>query len=150
LKPGAEFYVGGLTFTWPDVPSGSPDNILSTGQIVLINGTGNTLGFVGASTNSYNGGIGTVFYTDGSSSRFTLELGNYFDTQFLDNTVVATMGCVNNAATGQNHAQAGTVFYSGTPLISGKTVLAVGLPASTAATATNPTNALHIFSIAIG
>ena len=148
LKPGAPFKAGGVSFTWPDVPSGSPDNILSLGQTILVSGSGSTLGFVGASSYAFNGGIGTIFYTDGSMSSFTLELGNYLDTHFLTNVAVATTSYINNG-TGQDHGPSGNVFYSGTPLLSGKTVLAVNLPTSAAVYSVNPTSALHIFCIAI-
>jgi hypothetical protein len=149
LEPGAQFQAGGVIFTWPNVPSGSPDNVVSLGQTILVNGSGSTLGFIGASTNAFNGGIGTIFYTDGSTSQFTLELGNYFDTQFLANTAVATTPYINGD-TGQNNEHTGTIFYSGTPLISGKTVLAVTLPTTAEITSVNPTSATHIFCVAIG
>ncbi|KFY17626.1 hypothetical protein V492_00521 [Pseudogymnoascus sp. VKM F-4246] len=148
LERGAEFNAGGVTFKWPNVPVGTRDNMLSLGQTILVNGTGKTLGFVGASTNSYNGGVGTIFYTDGSSSRFTLEFGNYFNTQFLVNSVVVTTPYVNGA-TGQNHLKTGTLFYAGTPLAVGKTVLAVTLPLTNTIASVNPTAGLHIFSISI-
>jgi beta-galactosidase len=150
LEPGAQFKAGGLTFTWPTVPSGSPDNVLSLGQTIFVNGTGNMLGFVGASTHAFNGGIGTIFYTDGTTSQFTLELGNYWDTEFLQNAAVATTPYINSTGSGQNHGQTATIFYSGTPLVPGKSVLAVGLPTTNFITSVNPTNGLHIFCIAVG
>jgi hypothetical protein len=149
LEPGAQFQAGGITFTWPNVTLGYNDNILSLGQTILVNGTGNTLGFVGASTNAYNGGIGTIFYADGSSSQFTLELGNYLDTQFLQNTVIVTTPYVNSAS-GPNHQKTGTLFYYGIPLVHGKSVLAVTLPATNTITSVNPTSGLHIFAVALG
>ena len=124
------------------MPSGSHDNVLSLGQAILVNGTGNTLGFIGASTKAYNGGVGTIFYTDGSSSQFTLEFGNYFNTQFLQNIAVVTTPYINSAS-GQNHQKTGTLFYSGTPLIAGKSVLAVTLPATNTITSVNPASGLH-------
>ena len=58
LAPGATFTAGGLTFTWPNVPAGQPDNILAAGQTLLVSGTGSTLGFVGAGSPADEGGEG--------------------------------------------------------------------------------------------
>ncbi|HEY1622456.1 MAG TPA: hypothetical protein VGG16_01530, partial [Streptosporangiaceae bacterium] len=38
--PGATLSHDGLSFTWPDVPAGLPDNVLALGQTVLVSGTG--------------------------------------------------------------------------------------------------------------
>ena len=45
----------GITFTWPDVLAGEPDNVVAMGQTVLVSGSGTTLGFLGASTSPASG-----------------------------------------------------------------------------------------------
>ena len=39
LSPGSTVTSGGITYTWPDVASCDPDNILADGQTMLVNGT---------------------------------------------------------------------------------------------------------------
>ncbi|MEV7234396.1 hypothetical protein AB0N06_10515 [Streptomyces sp. NPDC051020] len=41
---------GDATFTWPDVPPGSKDNVASTGQVIRLSGQGSRLGFLGSGT----------------------------------------------------------------------------------------------------
>ena len=44
--PGAVITHDRLTFTWPDVPAGQPDNVVAAGQTILLSGSGTTLGFL--------------------------------------------------------------------------------------------------------
>ena len=48
--PGAVITHDRLTFTWPDVPAGQPDNVVAAGQTILLSGSGTTLGFLGAAS----------------------------------------------------------------------------------------------------
>ena len=59
--------IGGTTFTWPNVPAGTPDNVVTGGQTVDLSGSGTDLGFLGSSQNGTASGIVTIHYTDGSS-----------------------------------------------------------------------------------
>ena len=74
LGPGAVITHDGLTFTWPDVPAGQPDNVVAAGQTILLSGSGTPLGFLGAAGSGGQHGSGTVYYTDGSTSTFQLTL----------------------------------------------------------------------------
>jgi len=79
LATGAVIKHDGITFTWPDVPAGEPDNVVAQGQTILLSGSGTTLGFLGAGSPGNESGSGTVYYTDGSTSTFSITLDNYFD-----------------------------------------------------------------------
>ena len=44
LAPGAAVAHNGLSFTWPNVPAGKPDNVIAMGQTIRLSGTGTRLG----------------------------------------------------------------------------------------------------------
>ena len=69
---------GGLSFTWPDVASAEPDNTMAEGQTITISGSGASLGFLAAANNSAESGTGTIYYTDGTTQSFTLDVGNFW------------------------------------------------------------------------
>jgi beta-galactosidase len=145
--PGAVISHGGLTFTWPDVPAGQPDNVVAAGQTVLLSGSGTTLGFLGAASPGEQAGTGTVYYTDGSVSRFRVALAGYLGPPGEGDDVVTVLPYVNDAnpAAGQR-VQAAYVFYAGVPIAAAKTVQAVTLPGQGSV----PPGRMHIFAVGIG
>jgi beta-galactosidase len=149
LAPGATLTHEGITFTWPAVQPGQPDNVVAQGQTILLSGSGTTLGVIGAGAPSGASGSGTVYYTDGTTSGFSITLDNYFDAA-AGSDVVATMPYLNdsNPATAGDGGQPGQraqtvyVFYSSAPLAAGKTVQAITLPAGG--------RGMHVFALGIG
>jgi beta-galactosidase len=149
LGTGAVLAYGGLTFTWPDAPAGDPDNVIATGQTILLSGAGTTLGFLGAAGSGERGGPGTVYYTDGSTSSFDLTLSSYLGPPGAGGKMVATLPYVNQAGPGGGAtgvAGPAYVFYAGVAICPAKTVQAVTLPGRGRAAA----GGLHIFAMAIG
>ncbi len=150
--PGAVITRDGITFIWPDVPAGQPDNVVAAGQRVLVSGSGTTLGFLGAAGGAGQDGSGTVYYTDGSTSTFQLALASYLGPTGPGNDVVAVLPYVNDADPGTNGGTAGRreqsayVFYAGVPITPAKTVQAVTLPGPGSAAP----GGLHIFAISVG
>ena len=142
--PGAVIVHGGLVFTWPDVPAGQPDNVVAAGQTILLSGSGTTLGFLGAAGSGGQSGSGTIYYTDGTTGRFTLALASYLGSPGPGNETVAVLPYVNGAAGRSEHDA--HVFYAGVPITPDKTVRAVTLPGQGSAAA----SAMHIFAVAIG
>jgi beta-galactosidase len=124
LGPGAVLTHDGITFSWPDVLAGQPDNLVAMGQTVLVSGSGTTLGFLGASTSPASGtgtgtgtgagasGSGKVYYTDGTNSSFQLTLPDYQGAPGAGSDVMATLPYVNEA-TGGKVEQAAFIFYAG-------------------------------------
>jgi len=157
LAPGATVTHDGITFTWPDVPAGQPDNVVAQGQTILLSGSGTALGFLGAGSPSSESGSGTVYYTDGSTSGFSVTLDNYFDPP-VANDIIATLPYINdtNPATAGDGGQPGQrkqtvyVFYTSAPLTPGKTVQAVTLPAGGTIPASGRISGMHIFALGIG
>ncbi|HEU5333869.1 MAG TPA: beta-galactosidase [Actinocrinis sp.] len=150
LSPGAAVTADGLAFTWPDAGPAAPDNTMAQGQIVAVSGTGSKLGFLAAANNSALTGTGTVYYTDGSTSTFTLGVGNFWypagQNGNPSNVQVAAVDFANYPTGSSNHEV--YVFEQSVPLAQGKTAAAVQLPQLGTVAGYNA--ALHIFALAIG
>ena len=140
LAPGATLTHDGITFTWPAVQPGQPDNVVAQGQTILLSGSGTTLGVIGAGAPASQSGSGTVYYTDGTTSGFGITLDNYLAGP-AGNDVVAALPYLNNSQAGQR-AQTAYVFYTSAPLAAGKTVQAITLPAGG--------HGMHVFALGIG
>jgi hypothetical protein len=152
LGPGAVITHDGITFTWPDVPAGQPDNVVAMGQTILLSGSGTTLGFIGAGTPGDASGSGTVYYTDGRTSTFRVTLADYLDVPGPENDVIASLPYVNAtkpAAPGRR-AETIYVFYAAVPITSGRTVQAVTLPSGGSNPVSGPISGLRIFALGIG
>jgi beta-glucosidase len=150
LTPGASVSSGGLEFTWPDVAAAEPDNTMAEGQTIAISGSGASLGFLAAANNSAESGTGTIYYTDGTTQSFTLNVGNFWypsgEDGNPDNVQVAGVDYANYPTGSSGHEV--YVFEQSVPLAAGKTVEAVTLPSLGSAAGYNA--ALHIFAMAIG
>lgn len=143
IVPGGTVAYDGLSFTWPDVAAGKPDNVEANGQVVTLSGTGSRLGLLGAGTNGTQGGTGTVYYADGTSQSFTVSLPDWWDATG-DGHVVASVP-YQNAPTGR-YDHAASLHYASVPLRSGSPVVAVALPT----TGTSPGPGMHVFAATIG
>jgi beta-galactosidase len=158
LSPGGSFSSGGISLTWPDVSPGSPDNVVSQGQTVLVSGTGTQLAFVGAGSPSNEGGTGTIYYTDGSTSSYIVTLDNYFDAASTPgNATVAQMSYCNdsNPATEGNgqpgqRQQTVYIFCAAVPFATGKTVQAVTLPTGGSIPSSGRITGMHVFALGVG
>ncbi len=150
ITPGATVSAGGLSFTWPDVAVATPDNTMAEGQIIALTGAGTTLGFLAAANNSPESGTGTVYYTDGTSQSFTLDVGNFWYPSGQDgnpeNVTVASVNYANYKTGSSGHTI--YLFEQSVALETGKTVEAVRLPALGSVTGYEP--ALHVFALSIG
>jgi len=150
LTAGASVTAGGLSFTWPDAAVAEPDNTMAEGQTIAISGSGDSLGFLAAANNSAESGTGTVYYTDGSTQSFTLNVGNFWypsgENGNPDNVQVAGVDYANYPTGSSGHEV--YVFEQSVPLAAGKTVEAVTLPSLGSVAGYNA--ALHIFAMAIG
>jgi hypothetical protein len=148
LTPGAKVSHDGITFTWPNVPAGKPDNVLADGQTIAIAGKGTELAFLGASAFGNSSGPGTVTYTDGTTQTFTLTMTDwYVRSPAAQDQILAVTPYRNSPSGVSNHLA--TVYYTAVPLEAGKTVSTVTLPLIAGAVGSSIT-AMHIFAMAIG
>jgi Glycosyl hydrolase family 20, catalytic domain/Glycosyl hydrolase family 20, domain 2 len=145
-QPGLPFSHGGVTFTWPAAPSGAPDNVIATGQTILVGKSGHTLGLLTAATYVAPGtfsGTGTVTYTDGTSAPFNLAIPEWQRAYSAPADEAITMNYHNYAPAGQVNTST-HLFFTGVALDPGKTVASVTLPQGGAGRA-----ALHVFALGV-
>jgi beta-glucosidase len=144
ITPGGTVTSDGVTFTWPDVAAGSPDNVIAGSQAVLMSGSGSTLGFLGTGVNAAYTATGTVYYTDGTSQPFTVSFVNWTSGSPPAGDTVVAQTTVLNGPSGQS-AKTRYVYGAFVSLDPSKTVQAVELPS-----AGSGYSGIHIFAVAVG
>ncbi|MFI1335886.1 CARDB domain-containing protein [Streptomyces sp. NPDC020845] len=78
LTPGAAVTYDGTAFTWPDTRPGNKDNVVASGQTVLLSGSGSRLAFLGTSTWGEGKGEGAVVYADGTRQAFSVAVPDWY------------------------------------------------------------------------
>lgn len=156
VTPGSQVTHNGLAFTWPTTAGvlktstlgsfGRPDNVLSAGQTVAVNGTtGSTLGFLLTAANGSPRGTATLYYSDGTTQQFTMTSTDWYGGN--GDTAISTT--YQNQLKNQKNAHIGNVYYLGVALQAGKSPVRIDLP--NVAKATGPgVPVLHIYGMARG
>jgi len=147
LTPGGTFTHDGLSFTWPAVAAGTPDNIVAQGQTVPVTGSGSTLGIIG--TGDYGAATGTavITYSDGTTQPFSLAFNDWWsNAPASGGDILATLPYLNNA-NGALHNRV-SLYTETVPLTPGKTIKYLTLPDIGAAVVNQA--AMHIFALAVG
>ena len=134
---------GGFSFTWPNVPSGQPDNVTLSGQVIELSGSGHTLGFLGAGAFGTQTGQVTVTYTDGSTSTGMMTLSDWYADAADPGDSLAVTAPYWNIPAGstlpRNHPV--SLYVTSVPLTAGKTVARVAFPGN---------SDMHVFATAFG
>jgi predicted alpha-1,2-mannosidase len=151
LTPGATVTSGGLTYTWPNVAACANDNILASGQTMLVNGTAGatTLGLLGISTNGGSQGTMVINYTDGTSSTATVSFNDWASSPGSGDTAVATMS-YRNSISGASQSITMYVYATTVPVDPSKTVASIEFPNVSNTIGTGSTTAMHIFAVSLG
>jgi predicted alpha-1,2-mannosidase len=146
LVPGATGTVQGLTFTWPDVPAGDPDNVPADGQLLNLNLPAGTtkLSFIGSAVNGNQQTTATLNYADGSTSQIDLSfsdwtLGGGGDTLHYGNVIVATTPYRNESGGGKDNVT--THIFATAPVTLTQTPVSITLPEN---------RDLRLFTVAAG
>ncbi|MET7710978.1 beta-glucosidase [Streptomyces sp. NPDC005407] len=143
LTPGATVTYDGVPFTWPDTQPGSQDNVISSGQTVLLSGSGSRLSFLGTSTWGEGKGEGKVVYADGTEQVFSVAVPDWYGA----NSSAAVVLPYRHISTGRDDNPV-SLFTFGVDLAAGKELRSVVLPkVSDGIQADAP--ALHIFALTI-
>jgi endo-alpha-N-acetylgalactosaminidase len=141
ITPGSTISHDGVSFTWPNVASGKPDNIAASGQTIALNGVpSGEIAVLGASTSPQLDQV-TVTYTDGTTSQADVGLADWdasSPNQYGNQDVVSTTGY--NTSSGNTATGSRDVFYDTIPTNEGETVQSITLP-------DDPS--LHIFGLEI-
>jgi predicted alpha-1,2-mannosidase len=147
-KAGSTVTVNGLSYSWPNYPAGSPDNVIAQGQTVTVSGSGR-LAFLGAAANGTASGTVRITYTDGSTSTATLgfsdwTLGAGASQPAFGNQVAFSTPYRNSV--GGDPQQINTYVFASTPITldAGKTAQSVTLPSTVSG------GQLHVFAIGVG
>jgi len=146
LTPGGQVTIDGTTLTWPNVPAGALDNVVTDGQTVQLSGSGSDLGILAASQNGTATGTITVNYTDGTSQSFTINMADWYsNASATGDQIVDTTSSWNQSSPSGSHAV--SVYFASVPLASGKTVASVTLPSLPGSFGQTE---MHIFAMATG
>jgi hypothetical protein len=150
ITPGGTVTADGLTFTWPSVPACAMDNILASGQTMLVAGKSGakTLGLLGSSTNGSSQGMVVINYTDGTSSTEPVMLDDWASSPGSGDTAVATMS-YRNSTGGSSQTITMYVFAATVPVDSSKTIESVTFPDVSNRVGSGVT-AMHIFALSLG
>jgi predicted alpha-1,2-mannosidase len=145
ISPGSTVKANGVSFTWPNVAAGQPDNYEANGQTVAASGSG-AISFLGTSTNGPSSGAAVVTYTDGSTQSVPISFSDWTlngggASVLASDTTVATMSYRNQGGASSNSIS--TYLFATDPLnlASGKTVAGVTLPSNV------NSGGLHVFAI---
>ncbi|MEV7886613.1 GH92 family glycosyl hydrolase [Streptomyces sp. NPDC002817] len=146
LTPGERGTVGALAFTWPDSPSGRPDNASAAGQTLQLDEPVSQLSFIGGAVFGNRQSKATVTYTDGTTDPTDLSFtdwtrgGGGGGVQY-GNEVVAEAAYRNIAGAGRDPVA--TYVFATEPFTApaGKRIASVRLP-------DDPR--LHVFTLAVG
>ncbi|WP_229691799.1 COG1470 family protein, partial [Sphaerisporangium melleum] len=147
VTPGGTISKGGVTFTWPDVPAGGPDNAIASGQSIKITGKGKTLGFLLAGTYGAVSGPATIVYQDGTRQTFTLASPDWYGGPRPEGDA-AVVAAYQNRQGNQRANTAATIYFAGVAL-QDKEVSRVDLP-NISPRAASGVATMHIFAMAIG
>jgi hypothetical protein len=145
-EPGAAIEAGGMTFTWPDVAPGTPDNVVAAGQDITVGATGSTLGLLVSGSYGPAGGVGRITYTDGTSELYRLSTPDWAGaaTSTAAEAVVTT---VQNQPNNAQTTKAAKVFVLTVQLRADKTVDRVTLPDTGGPVKWLPS--MHVFAMAV-
>ncbi|WP_426362594.1 FG-GAP-like repeat-containing protein [Streptomyces sp. E-08] len=162
--PGAHVIVNGTDYALPAGAHGQPDNVVADGQEVALSGEGDALGFLAATTTGPDSattlpvaatGTGTIAYSDGSTSTYTLDVPHWENGPVND--AVAAVS-VPASHTTDDASKRVNLYAVTVPITRGKTVTSVKLPAApkpalpqTCPSAIGPAAApaLHIFAMSV-
>ncbi|MER5307234.1 NEW3 domain-containing protein [Streptomyces sp. NPDC002773] len=142
LRPGAPVSALGAELHWPNVPSGTRNNVTASGQAVALSGAGGRLVFLGSGVTSGASGTATVYYTDGTSSTGSFGFPNWsFDPANAHGATLVASSDGRNRPSGYGNAGIKyRVFAHSIPLDGTKQVDFVVLPSN---------GNIHLFDMAI-
>jgi predicted alpha-1,2-mannosidase len=148
LVPGKPSTVDGLTFTWPELPAGEPDNIGADGSQLNVDvpATATKLAFVGSASNGDQLATATLVYADGTTQAVDVGFSDWTlgggGGQLMFGNVIVAKTPYRNLAGGTNE-MVDTYMFMTAPigLAPGKRLTAVRLPDN---------RDLHVFAVAAG
>jgi hypothetical protein len=129
VQPGDTINAQGATFTWPNTPAGTADNVAGSGATILLSGQGSKLAFLGSEA-GFTSDTVMVTYTDGSATTGTLGFPNWCcdDPTSYGSVPVLVTDHRNTQSGPANFGISYDVFYNSIAIDPSKTVASVTLP----------------------
>jgi hypothetical protein len=146
VTAGGSLVRGGITFSWPSVAAGTPDNVVAKGQTISLSGSGSTLGFLTTAGFGPAGGPATVRYADGSVETADLSSPDWTAGPSGGDEAISS-AYYNLAGHSGPVTRSRSIYLSTIKIDPAKTVVAVTLPTATGGSAES---SLHIFAMSIG
>ncbi|SFE74303.1 alpha-1,2-mannosidase, putative [Actinacidiphila alni] len=155
VTSGGKVTADGITYAWPTIGSGQPDNLEVGGQTIPqpSGSSGAFLGLLGSATNAPTDGSGvpgdlTVTYTDGSTAKATVTFADWTlnggsSKPLPGSTTAVTTDYRNTGDGGRDNVKA-YVFSVKVPIDPSKTVASLTLPV------TGASGTVHLFAIGYG
>ncbi|MPZ82795.1 MAG: beta-galactosidase [Actinophytocola sp.] len=136
LAPGATVARNGFTFTWPDVPPGQQDNVVTAAQIIAVPAATRQLAVLATSVNAQSDTSVDYLYTDGSAQTCDLTVSYWRSSvAAADNELVARVATYRK----DRRQGSGSLFFVPLPApANGKQLKAITLPIS---------HNVHIFAL---
>jgi hypothetical protein len=153
VSGGSQVTADGITYTWPAIASGAPDNLEVAGQTIPqpAGSSGAFLGLLGSATNASATGVPgelTVTYTDGSTAKANVVFSDWTlnggsgKPAAGDTTAVTTT--YRNTGDGGRDTVKAYIFSFKVALDPAKTVASVTLPV------TGASGTMHLFALGYG
>ena len=144
-SPGRVLPVDGARLRWPDTAPGRPDNVRADGQTVRLVGRGSAVTLLAAASHPGRPGPGvtgrgTVHYTDGSRSSFTLTVPDWRGGP----PTTAAVSLPHLTSPAGRRAERIRLYTVAVPVDRHRTVTAVTLPPDP-----GPEADLHVFAMAL-
>ncbi|NLU72778.1 SGNH/GDSL hydrolase family protein [Streptomyces sp. HNM0575] len=145
-EPGRLLGLDSAALRWPHTGPGEPDNVRADGQQVRVSGSGNAVSLLVAGTSSGGPGgdvtgSGTVHYSDGSTSGYTLSAPDWRGGPLA--TKAVALPHVNTRSGGQLGEKA-KLYAVTVPVREGRSVRSVTLPRDP-----GPDGDLHVFAASV-
>jgi len=148
LSPGGRVTHDAIAYTWPNVPAGAVDNVVSDGQTIDHTGSGSTLGILAAATAATATGTVTVNYTDGTTTKQTISVAWWKSNQPAPGSDILALSQYINQSYDKIPMLV-SIYAISVPIDPSKTVASVTLPEISAGVVAGQV-ALHIFALGIG
>jgi hypothetical protein len=149
VRPGDVITYDGISFAWPDIAAGKPDNVTASGQTLRVRGAGTRLAFLLTAGWGPAQGTATVVYSDGSTQKFTIGSPDwYLECNGPTTPDVVIYTHTRNQWDG-HVAEQTCVYYASIRLRSARPVTSIILPHISPPQPRDYDPSLHIFAITI-
>jgi lysophospholipase L1-like esterase len=145
-QPGSLLGLDSASLRWPHTRPGQPDNVTADGQQVRVSGAGNAISLLVAGTSRGGpggdvSGSGTVRYSDGSTSAYTLSAPDWRGGPLATKAVALPH---INTRSGAPLTEKAKLYAVTVPVHEGRSIRSLTLPRDA-----GPASDLHVFAASV-